>query len=79
MGTIVVTTNLTLDGVVQDPDGQEGTRGGWFGQFGGADLDVWTKMQTDETLGADALLLGGAATSGSPHAGRPAPGSGPTA
>ena len=59
MGTIVVTTNLTLDGVVQDPDGEEGfTRGGWFGQFGGTDLEAWTKLETDEALGADALLLG---------------------
>ncbi len=59
MGTIAVTTNLTLDGVVQDPDGQEGfTRGGWFGQFGGADLEAWTKVLTAESLDADALLLG---------------------
>jgi hypothetical protein len=36
MGKIVITTNISLDGVVQDPDGQEGfTLGGWFGQFGG--------------------------------------------
>ena len=24
MGKIVITTNMTLDGVVQDPDGEEG-------------------------------------------------------
>ena len=36
MGKIVWSTNVTLDGVVQDPDGKEGFRhGGWFGQFGG--------------------------------------------
>ena len=30
MGKIVITTNISLDGVVQDPDGQEGfRRGGW--------------------------------------------------
>jgi dihydrofolate reductase len=59
MGKIVIATNLSLDGVVQDPDGQEGFRlGGWFGQFGGADLEQWTKLETDEALGADALLLG---------------------
>ena len=35
MGKIVITTNTSLDGVVEDPDGQEGfSRGGWFGQFG---------------------------------------------
>jgi dihydrofolate reductase len=59
MGKIVITTNISLDGVVEDPDGQEGsTLGGWFGQFGGKDLEVWTKVETDEALGAQALLLG---------------------
>ena len=59
MGKIVITTNTSLDGVVQDPDGQEGFRlGGWFGQFGGKDLEEWAKVETDEALGAEALLLG---------------------
>jgi dihydrofolate reductase len=59
MGKIVITTNITLDGFVQDPDGQEGFRlGGWFGQFGGEDLEEWAKVETAEALGADALLLG---------------------
>ena len=59
MGKIVIATNLSLDGVVQDPDGQEGfARGGWFGRCGGADLEVWTKLYTEEAFAADALLLG---------------------
>jgi dihydrofolate reductase len=59
MGKLVVTTNVSLDGVVEDPDGQEGFRlGGWFGQFGGKDLEGWTKVETDEALQADAMLLG---------------------
>jgi dihydrofolate reductase len=59
MGTIVISTNASLDGVVQDPDGKEGSRlGGWFGRFGGEDLDAWTKVETEEALGAAALLLG---------------------
>jgi dihydrofolate reductase len=59
MGKIVITTNTSLDGVIQDPDGQEGFRlGGWFGQFGGQDLEAWAALETDEALGADALLLG---------------------
>jgi dihydrofolate reductase len=59
MGKIVITTNATLDGVVQDPDGQEGfSLGGWFGEFGGKDLEEWTRIETAEALGADALLLG---------------------
>jgi dihydrofolate reductase len=59
MGKIVITTNASLDGVVQDPDGQEGfTLGGWFGQFGGKDLEQWAEVETDEALRAEALLLG---------------------
>jgi dihydrofolate reductase len=59
MGKIVITTNVSLDGVVQDPDGQEGFRlGGWFGKFGGKDLEAWAEVELKEALGADALLLG---------------------
>ena len=59
MGKIVVSTNATLDGVVQDPDGKEGFgHGGWFGQFGGKDLEEGGKISLDEALGAQALLLG---------------------
>ena len=59
MGKIIITTNISLDGVVQDPDGLEGYRlGGWFREFGGPDLAEWTRVETDEALGADALLLG---------------------
>jgi len=59
MGKIVVSTNVTLDGVVQDPDGAEGFRyGGWFGQFGGKDLEQWGKVSLGEALGTEALLLG---------------------
>jgi dihydrofolate reductase len=60
MGKIVISSNVTLDGVVQDPDGEEGfERGGWFHQFvGGKDLEDWTARETEEALGAEALLLG---------------------
>jgi dihydrofolate reductase len=59
MGKIVIANSLTLDGVVQDPTGEEGFRlGGWFGQFGGKDLEEWGKIKTEEALGADALLHG---------------------
>ena len=61
MGKIVISgpQNVSLDGVVQDPDGEEGFRlGGWFGQFGGKDLEAWAKIALDEALGADAWLLG---------------------
>jgi dihydrofolate reductase len=59
MGKIVISTNVSLDGVVQDPDGKEGFRlGGWFGEFGGKDLEEWAKVSLGEALGTDALLLG---------------------
>jgi dihydrofolate reductase len=60
MGKIVISTNVTLDGVVQDPDGEEGFElGGWFHQFVGAkDLEDWQANETEEALGAEALLLG---------------------
>jgi len=59
MASIVWSTNVTLDGVVEDPDGKEGFgRGGWFGQYGGKDLEEWAKISFDEALGAQALLLG---------------------
>jgi dihydrofolate reductase len=59
MGKIVISTNVSLDGVVQDPDGEEGFRlGGWFGEFGGKDLQEWAKVSFEEARGAEALLLG---------------------
>jgi len=59
MGKIVISTNVSFDGIVQDPDGLEGFRlGGWFGQFGGKDLEEWAKVEYEEALATEALLLG---------------------
>jgi dihydrofolate reductase len=59
MGKIVISTNVSLDGVVQDPDGEEGFRlGGWFGEYGGKDLEAWAEVEFKEALGTEALLLG---------------------
>lgn len=59
MGKIVISTNVSLDGVVEDPDGKEGFgRGGWFFRHGGKDLEEWAKVEYAEALGAAALLLG---------------------
>jgi dihydrofolate reductase len=61
MGKIVMSgpQNVSLAGVVQDPDGEEGFRlGGWFVQFGGKDLEQWNKLALDEALRAEAWLLG---------------------
>jgi dihydrofolate reductase len=57
MGKIVMSENVSLDGVIQDPAGDEGfTRGGWVGRI--AALPEVAKVALDEALGAEALLLG---------------------
>ena len=57
MGRIVVSDNVTLDGAVQDPAGDEGFRvGGWIGLI--KDRPEINKLALDEALGAEALLLG---------------------
>ena len=61
MGKIVMSgpQNVSLDGVVQDPDGAEGFElGGWFGQFGGNDLEAWNQVALADAVGAEAWLLG---------------------
>jgi dihydrofolate reductase len=59
MGKIVVSENLSLDGVVEDPTGEEGFRhGGWFTQIGNSDREGWAKVALDEAFSAEALLLG---------------------
>jgi dihydrofolate reductase len=59
MGRIIVSENVSLDGVVQDPTGEEGFKhGGWFLQMGDKDREEWAKVELDEALGAEALLLG---------------------
>jgi dihydrofolate reductase len=57
MGKIVKSNFVSLDGVVQDPAGNEGfTRGGWVGPL--KDRQELSKLALDEALGAEALLLG---------------------
>jgi dihydrofolate reductase len=59
MGKIVISENVSLDGVVQDPTGEEGFRhGGWFSQVGDNDREAWAKVEYEEALATQALLLG---------------------
>jgi dihydrofolate reductase len=59
MGKIVVSENVTLDGVVEDPAGADGfERGGWVGRVGERGRDEAAKVLLDEALGAEAQLFG---------------------
>lgn len=59
MGRIVVSENISLDGVIQDPTGEDNLgRGNWFAQIGEQNLEAWAKVELDEALGAEALLMG---------------------
>ena len=57
MGRIVVSEFVSLDGVMEDPGGSEGSKhGGWTFRFNrGEDGD---KFKLDETRDSEALLLG---------------------
>jgi dihydrofolate reductase len=62
MGKIVISEFVSLDGVIEDPAGDEGFRlGGWVGAFVGRSArgrEEADKVKLDEALGAVALLLG---------------------
>ncbi len=58
MGKIIISENVTLDGVIQDPAGDEGLRhGGWVGRIGDRGEEA-AKVALDEALGTEAMLLG---------------------
>lgn len=59
MGKIVISENVSLDGVIQDPAGVEGFRlGGWVGRIGSQGREEAAKVALDEALRAEAFLLG---------------------
>jgi dihydrofolate reductase len=59
MGKIVVSENVTLDGVVQDPAGVEGFRhGGWLGRIGDRGREQAARVALEEALSTEAMLLG---------------------
>ncbi len=59
MGKIVVSENVTLDGVVEDPAGAEGFgRGGWVGRIGEPGREGAAKVLLEEALRAEAQLFG---------------------
>ena len=57
MGKIVVSANVSLDGVVEDPTGEEGRRAGsWVGLV--KDRPELGRLALEEARGAEALLFG---------------------
>src|SRR5438094_2727389 len=57
MGKIVVSDNVSLDGVIEDPAGDEGfPRGAWVGLI--KDRPELAKLALDEALGTEAMLMG---------------------
>ena len=59
MGKIIISENVSLDGVIQDPAGDEGfQRGGWVGRIGDRGREEAAQVLLEEALGTEAMLLG---------------------
>jgi len=59
MGKLVVSENVSLDGVMQDPRGDEGIgRVDWFTLIGERDRQEWAAALIAEATAAEAMLLG---------------------
>ncbi|MFF0498638.1 dihydrofolate reductase family protein [Nocardia aobensis] len=59
MGKIVVFENVSLDGVTQDPTGEEGfSAADWRAALSPDDRAAWARLIHDDVLDAQALLLG---------------------
>jgi dihydrofolate reductase len=59
MGRIVVSENVSLDGITQDPTGDEGYKfGGWFEQMPDAVRGEWAAVEYQEALDSAAWLVG---------------------
>ncbi|MGB6209120.1 dihydrofolate reductase family protein, partial [Mycobacterium sp.] len=59
MGRIIVSENISLDGVIEDPRGEESLgRGDWFAWISEKDREQWAQVLIAEVLAAEALLLG---------------------
>ncbi|WP_372662139.1 dihydrofolate reductase family protein [Amycolatopsis kentuckyensis] len=57
MGKIIISENITLDGIVEDPTGdKESAR--WFTRIGDDDRAAWAEVEYAEAVGAAALLMG---------------------
>lgn len=60
MGRIIVSENISVDGVTQDPWGDDGLSfGGWHHRVSERDRAAWAEVEYLEAVQASALLLGG--------------------
>ena len=59
MGRIIVSENVSLDGVIEDPTGEEGLgSGGWFTRMPDQDREEWGAFGFQEALDTAAWLVG---------------------
>ena len=59
MARIIVSENVTVDGVVDDPNGEDATaHGGWFSFRDDGDRQAWADLELAEAEDSSALLLG---------------------
>jgi dihydrofolate reductase len=59
MGTLVISENITLDGVIEDPTGDDGfSRGGWFSRISEEDRQGWAEIESAQAFDAAAELYG---------------------
>jgi dihydrofolate reductase len=59
MGKIVISENVSIDGVLEDPMGTDGTAfGGWFELLSATDRAAWAETEYQEAMAADTLLFG---------------------
>lgn len=59
MGKIILSQNVTLDGITEDPTGGQGFKhGGWFDDVMAIDREAWAAVEFAEAKTASALLMG---------------------
>ena len=59
MARVIASENVTVDGVVEDPTGEEGTPGGgWFFRVGPGDREAFGHAALEEAVAADAFVMG---------------------
>ena len=59
MGKLIVSENVSLDGVIEDPRGEGDLgRGDWFALISDTDRAAWAETLHAEAVAAEALLLG---------------------